>query len=99
VRELENVIERASILANKKTILINHLPADITLHINNDALRANIHAPSGASFSLPVKIAQIEKQFILQALDATQGNKAKAAKLLEISERSLWNKLETYQLK
>ena len=95
VRELENMIERASILAYKKTILLSHLPSDI----KSDALEANIHEPSGASLSLPAKIAQIEKQFILQALDATHGNKAKAAKLLEISERSLWNKLETYQLK
>ena len=95
VRELENMIERASILAHKKTILLSHLPSDI----KSDALEANIHAPSGASLSLPAKTAQIEKQFILQALDTTHGNKAKAAKLLEISERSLWNKLETYQLK
>ena len=95
VRELENMIERASILAYKKTILLSHLPSDI----KSDALEANIHEPSGASLSLPAKIAQIEKQFILQALDATHGNKAKAAKLLEISERSLWNKLESYQLK
>lgn len=95
VRELENMIERASILAYKKTILLSHLPSDI----KSDALEANIHQPSGASLSLPAKTAQIEKQFILQALDATHGNKAKAAKLLEISERSLWNKLETYQLK
>ena len=95
VRELENMIERASILAYKKTILLSHLPSDI----KSDALEANIHEPSGASLSLPAKTAQIEKQFILQALDATHGNKAKAAKLLEISERSLWNKLESYQLK
>ena len=95
VRELENMIERASILAYKKTILLSHLPSDI----KSDALEANIHEPSGASLSLPAKTAQIEKQFILQALDTTHGNKAKAAKLLEISERSLWNKLETYQLK
>jgi two-component system, NtrC family, response regulator AtoC len=43
--------------------------------------------------------AKIEKDMICAALEATQGNKSKAAKLLEISERSLWNKLEAYKLK
>jgi two-component system response regulator AtoC len=51
------------------------------------------------SLSVPVAIASIEKQLISRALAQTSGNKAQAAKLLEISERSLWNKLEIYQLK
>ena len=100
VRELENVLERAAILANKQIILPKHLPLDIQSgDIQNDALGANIGAPSGASFSIPIMTAKIEKQMICAALETTQGNKAKAAKLLEISERSLWNKLDLYQLK
>ncbi len=100
VRELENVLERAAILANKQMILPKHLPLDIQSgDIQNDALGANIGAPSGASFSIPIMTAKIEKQMICAALETTQGNKAKAAKLLEISERSLWNKLDLYQLK
>ena len=100
VRELENVLERAAILANKQMILPKHLPLDIQSgDIQNDALGANISAPSGASFSIPIMTAKIEKQMICAALETTQGNKAKAAKLLEISERSLWNKLDLYQLK
>ena len=100
VRELENVLERAAILANKQIILPKHLPLDIQSGgIQNDALGANIGEPSGASFSLPAMTAKIEKQLICAALETTQGNKAKAAKLLEISERSLWNKLGLYQLK
>ncbi len=95
VRELENVLERAAILANKQTILANHLLTDI----QNNALEGAPILASRASFSIPDATAQIEKQMICDALDATQGNKAKAAKLLEISERSLWNKLVLYKLK
>ncbi len=95
VRELENVLERAVILAGRATILPQHLPADI----QNDALRTNIDAASGASLSIPQLTEQLEKKLMVEALAQCRGNKAKAAKLLEISERSLWYKLEQYQLK
>jgi two-component system, NtrC family, response regulator AtoC len=95
VRELENVLERAVILAGRTTILPQHLPADI----QNDALRTNTDAASGSSFSIPQLTEQLEKKLIVEALAQCRGNKAKAAKLLEISERSLWYKLEQYQLK
>lgn len=93
VRELENVLERATILANKQTILPQHLPL-------NDVPATRMDTGSQADdLSVPVAIANIEKQLISRALAQTSGNKAKAAKLLDISERSLWNKLDTYQLK
>ena len=95
VRELENVLERAVILAERATILPQNLPADI----QSDALRTNTDAASGASFSIPQLTEQLEKKLIVEALAQYHGNKAKAAKLLEISERSLWYKLEQYQLK
>jgi two-component system, NtrC family, response regulator AtoC len=93
VRELENVLERAAILANKQTILPQHLPLN-----DVPATRMDIELQAD-SLSVPVAIASIEKQLISRALAQTSGNKAQAAKLLEISERSLWNKLEIYQLK
>jgi two-component system, NtrC family, response regulator AtoC len=93
VRELENVLERAAILASKQTILPQHLPLD-----SMPATRMDIGLQAD-DLSVPVAIASIEKQLISRALAQTSGNKAQAAKLLEISERSLWNKLEIYQLK
>jgi two-component system response regulator AtoC len=109
VRELENVLERATILANKQTILPNHLPIDIQGGDIQNSATGLQHSSAGlqaapilactTSFSIPDATAQIEKQMIRDALESTQGNKAKAAKLLEISERSLWNKLDLYQLK
>jgi two-component system, NtrC family, response regulator AtoC len=100
VRELENVLERAAILANKQMILAIHLPTDIQSEdVQNDTLQDPQILTLRASFSIPTMIAQIEKQMIRDALETTQGNKAKASKLLEISERSLWNKLDLYQLK
>jgi two-component system response regulator AtoC len=95
VRELENILERASILAAKQTILPQHLPADISpsAKFEDDLIAAE------QPFSIPKMTAQIEKKLIIEALAASHGNKAKAAKLLEISERSLWYKLDQLNFK
>ena len=95
VRELENVLERASILAGRQPILVKHLPADIS---GVQAAKLQDIEPNN-QFSIPKITEQIEKKLILEAIANCNGNKSKAAKLLEISERSLWYKIEQYQLK
>jgi len=113
VRELQNVLERAAILAGGKPITSQHLPADLvsSAPLSDIQPSASLSAESANSnaspvmqmatqgFSIPQTIAQIERQLIVDAIAACKGNKSKAAKLLEISERSLWYKLEQYQLK
>jgi len=95
VRELENVLERASILAGRQPVSAKHLPVDIS--------GAQTPYPQDVEsinqFSIPKITEQIEKKLILEAIAKCNGNKSKAAKLLEISERSLWYKIEQYQLK
>lgn len=100
VRELENILERAAILAGNQTIQPQHLPADISQQIaSSTAGESGDNADSNNDLSIPRATEAIERRLILQALDACQGNKTKAAKLLEISERSLWNKLNQYGLR
>ena len=95
VRELENILERASILAAKQTILPAHLPADMAPTVK----QVGDSIASEQPFSIPQITAKIEKKLIIEALAASHGNKAKAAKLLEISERSLWYKIDQFNLK
>jgi two-component system response regulator AtoC len=107
VRELENVIERATILSGRQTVQRQHLPADIqqngikTSHLSvlETGLESLPVLGYRTSLSIPQMTAKIEKDMICAALESTHGNKSKAAKLLEISERSLWNKLDVYKLK
>ena len=96
VRELENVLERAAILSPDSMIKLEHLPSDVS----------GCTAPTNETeftvknvFSIPTLTAQLERKLIVEAVANCNGNKAKAAKLLEISERSLWYKLEQYKLK
>jgi two-component system response regulator AtoC len=94
VRELQNVIERASIICKSKTITPDDLPAEMVTSSNV----LDSTDTSDSKFSIPSATQAIERRLIAQALVETHGNKAKAAKLLEISERSLWNKVNLYKL-
>ena len=97
VRELQNVMERAAIISKNKQIELADLPKDIFDSINPNLNRASDSVLN--NLSIPETVASIERKLITEALLACHGNKAKAARLLEISERSLWNKLDLYQLK
>lgn len=96
VRELENVIERASIVCVGKNIQCNDLPYDI----QQPALAISLKTDTGSveTLSIPQATAELEKAMISKALAKTGGNKSKAAKILEISERSLWYKITHYDI-
>lgn len=95
VRELENVLERAAIISGNQTVLPKHLPTEM---VSNAPARMPAVSATANSLALPQAIEALERHLITEALAATQGNKSKAAKLLEISERSLWYKLSQYQM-
>ena len=101
VRELENVLERAAIVCSGKTICTQHLPADMQ-HANNQVIDLmppiNISTQSTETLSLPEALKALEIRFITEALKIANGNKRRASKLLNISERSLWYKIDSYNI-
>lgn len=96
VRELENVLERAAIVCGGRTITAAHLPADISSP--SPAALTTQTAVVPETLSIPEATEALERQMIAAALRETGGNKSKAARLLDISERSLWYKLTRYDL-
>jgi DNA-binding NtrC family response regulator len=90
VRELRNVIERASILEDGDTVTAAHMPADM-LGINGSK------GTGGSSgFELPadgVSLEWVEFELAKQAIARTHGNLTQAAKLLDISRDQLRYKL------
>lgn len=101
VRELENVLERAAIVCGGHTIHIQHLPADIhskNVILNSLKPKMPEEAQHSASLSLPDAVQSLEMQMITEALNQVNDNKSRAAKLLNISERTLWYKLSRYHL-
>ncbi len=93
VRELENVIERAAVLAEKRIILPENLPPELGAR-TGDRRMDDIFG----GFSLKTARRIMEKRLISRALEATGGNRTKAARLLEISHPSLLQKIKLYEI-
>lgn len=93
VRELQNVIERAAVLAQGEPIGNAHLPREITEPGTTARAAAT---PEFESLELNSAVERLEANMIRAALQQTGDNKTKAARLLDISERSLWYKLKKY---
>jgi two-component system response regulator AtoC len=91
VRELEHVIERAVVLADGNTLVPENLPTGLGT-LDNEGKTAGV--PDGYSLKSAQKI--VEKRLIVRALRATEGNRTRASKLLEISHPSLLSKMKTY---
>ncbi|MEJ2637832.1 MAG: helix-turn-helix domain-containing protein, partial [Calditrichia bacterium] len=88
VRELRNVVLRA-MLAAEDSIDVKHLPVELT---------SNKVGTEIITFKAGTPLSEVEKTMIIQTLKAVNGNKLKAAEILGISRRSLYNKLEDYQI-
>jgi two-component system response regulator AtoC len=93
VRELENGIERAMVIADAPLLLPEHFPADM---MQNNGPKPSDDIFYGFSLKDAQKI--MEKKFITRALEETEGNRTRAAKLLEISHPSLLTKIKAYNI-
>jgi two-component system response regulator AtoC len=87
VRELEHIIERAVILADGNTIELKHLPG--RFH--------KADSPPLDPTRTFMTLAEREKKYILEVLEATGGNKSKTTELLGISRAALWRKLKQFK--
>jgi DNA-binding NtrC family response regulator len=105
VRELQNVVERAAILTEEGAPITADLmglaspiptsapSAGSGQATNGSAANSNGNAASGDV----VPLHEMEKRAIIQALQQTNGNRTQAAEMLQISIRTLRNKLAEYR--
>jgi DNA-binding NtrC family response regulator len=95
VRELRNVLERAVIIAGEGSLTPQHLPRDFGVSIGARPAQENTDMDS---VRLPVgtTVSEAEKQLILLTLQHTKNNKTRAAEILGISLKTLFNKLKEY---
>jgi two-component system response regulator FlrC len=88
IRELENVIQRALILAPGDSIEVEHLPQ----------VSRGVSPPRGEpAAEAPLDMKSLERAHIMEALDAVQGSRKLAAQRLGMSERTLRYKLQQYR--
>ncbi len=89
IRELRNIIERSVILTEGSELDPGSLPSDFQIRTAD-----NSDSKSLSAFSL----ASAEKIHILKTLNYTSGNKAEAARLLEIGIATLYRKIDEYKI-
>ena len=92
VRELENTIERAIVLADRENIELENLPAEI----QNFREQLRLEPLGEEEYSIKKTSRLMEMGLIKKALIKTRGNHTHAAKLLEISHRALLYKIKEY---
>ena len=86
VRELENVIERAFVVCHQSTVTLDHLSDDLT-----------VRSGSALGGAFPLREDE-EVSSILSALEKTAGNKSRAARLLGLSRKTIYRKIDKYNL-
>jgi DNA-binding NtrC family response regulator len=97
IRELRNVIERATIIARGDQILPAQLPA-LTPSGAGTARAAEPEAGAGSvTISPGMTVDEAEQKLIMATLEAAGGNKTRAAEMLGISLKTLHNKLHRFK--
>jgi len=85
LREMKNVVKRATLLASGDQITLSEIPAEIVNPIKKED---HFRLFSGEN----------ECELIIKALESVDYNKSKAARLLKIDRKTLYNKLEHYKI-
>jgi DNA-binding NtrC family response regulator len=88
IRELQNVVESAVIIAEGSEIQAQDLP----VNVRGSAARAGIDLAEDMS------LEELERRYISVLLERFEGHRAKVARVLKISERNLYRKLRAYHL-
>lgn len=84
LRQMKNIVRRATLLAQDKFITLNEL--------------TELQEPTHTHIGLPLRNEETEKQKIIEALRQTGNNKSRAAQLLGIDRKTLYNKLSLYDI-
>ncbi|MDY8135033.1 sigma-54 dependent transcriptional regulator [Aquimarina sp. 2201CG5-10] len=86
LRELKNIVRRSVLLSQKDMITLDVLPNDVAYATHRDKQTYGLFKN------------QNEQELILDALEKANGNKAKAARMLSIDRKTLYNKLKQYDI-
>lgn len=101
LRELLNVVKRATLLTDGELIEVTALPFEINNYkkLQFDNVKSDLQADSIENLENKYKAVNINAEYevILEALRRTQFNKTKAAKLLNIDRKTLYNKIKQYK--
>lgn len=90
VRELKNVVQRAVLVCEGEILHTRHLPP---------RFRPERPVRGKVTFEVGTSLDEVEREMIVRALDETGNNRKRAAQLLGISRRALYNKLHKHDIR
>ena len=91
VRELQNCMERGVAMARFSELGLDDLPERVRSHKSSDVVVA------GNDPTELLRMEEVERRYILHVLDAVQGNKTAAARILGIERKTLYRKLGQFR--
>jgi len=92
IRELKNVVKRAVLLSDSHIITPKHI-SFLSTNLPDEGVQSpSVGAVAGMS------LAELEKNYILEVLQMTSGNKTKAAAILQIHYSTLLSKIKQYRI-
>jgi DNA-binding NtrC family response regulator len=96
VRELENAIERAAVLAEEPLIQVRDLPPQIG---SEGPPRLTQGDEAGDAYPASLPLSEVERRHIVRAIAAAGGNLSAAARTLGVGRSTLWRKMRQYGIK
>ncbi len=103
VRELENVIQHALVMANGRDIDVGDLPGEVTRHAHFDRPLEVEAEPDFSASDAPLPLADarrvFERAYLVQVLGQNRGRRGETARALHISRKGLWEKLKDHGIR
>lgn len=98
LRELFNVVKRSVLLAQTDMITLECLPGEIKSPVYFEQNDSNFHSPKEEPANLKSVSKIAERDAIISVLEKTGYNKTKAADVLNIDRKTLYNKMKSYNI-
>ncbi|NJN25930.1 MAG: sigma-54-dependent Fis family transcriptional regulator [Cyclobacteriaceae bacterium] len=98
LRELRNVVKRAVLICQERHIQKDNLPLEILQTINHEQESLSIVFNSAVPKDLKTVTEEAERKAIIEVLRKTQNNKSKTAEMLGIDRKTLYNKINAYDI-
>ena len=98
IRELQNVLERAMLLAEQDVIGPEHLPADVRAPLGAPAAASPPAGSAGADAEPLRSLEEIERDYVARVLAASRGNRDETSRILGISRRTLSRMIQRWNL-
>lgn len=95
LRELKNVIKRSVLVANSDTVTLECIPEEITFG-EQKTENGNLNDIPLNNFDLNKIVQEAEKRAIIHVLSKVANNRTKAAEVLNVDRKTLYNKMKSY---